>query len=98
MSDTMLICLIIIAICTVAIAVTTVISGMSTKNLEKYREQYEEVKVRNALHTLKEYCDNHVDCKECYIAERKYPYETCPCATLVNEVYEHDPGWWKYDK
>lgn len=40
MSDTMLICLIIIAICTVAIAVTTVISGMSTKNLEKYKEQY----------------------------------------------------------
>lgn len=50
----------------------------------------EEDELKNALRFLKEYCDNHVNCKGCYIASRKYPYEACPCATLVNEVYEDD--------
>lgn len=53
----------------------------------KYQE---EIKLKQALRFLKEYCDNHVVCKGCYIASRKYPYEACPCATLVNEVVEDD--------
>lgn len=52
MSDTVIICLIIIAICTVAIAVTTAISGMSTHNLKKYREQY------------KNHLENQNDCRK----------------------------------
>lgn len=86
------------SVITTIVALIVIRKGAAKTNLQSYREQYEEVKVRNALRFLKEYCDNHVDCKECYIASRKYPYEACPCATLVNEVYEHDPGWWKYDK
>ena len=52
MSDTVIICLIIIAICTVAIAVTTAISGLSAHNLKKYREQY------------KNYLENQNDCRK----------------------------------
>ena len=46
----------------------------------------EETKLKDSIRFLKEYCDNHVDCKGCYIASKRYPYEACPCATLVNEV------------
>ena len=78
------------SVITTIVALIVIRKGTTKTNLQSYREQYEEVKVRNALHTLKEYCDNHVDCKGCYIASRKSPYEACPCATLVNEVNVDD--------
>ena len=57
----------------------------------KLQEKFdEEIKVKDSIYFLKEYCDKHVDCKECYIASRIYPYEACPCATLVNEVNVDD--------
>lgn len=59
---------------------------MIEEAIEKMKLFDEEIKVRDAILFLKEYCDKHVDCKGCYMASRIYPFEACPCATLVNEV------------
>lgn len=63
---------------------------MIEEAIEKMKRFDEEIKLKDSIYFLKEYCDKHVNCKGCYIASRKYPYKACPCATLVNEVVEDD--------
>lgn len=49
----------------------------------------EETKLKDSIRFLKEYCDNHDGCKDCYI-KRKLELagflHYCPCVTLINEV------------
>lgn len=50
----------------------------------KLQEKFdEEIKVKDALYTLREYCNKHDDCEGCFIRS-KFVYGVCPCASLLN--------------
>jgi len=40
------------------------------KTIEQHKQFDEEIKLRDSIHFLKEYCDNHETCEGCYIRRK----------------------------